>query len=116
MATFGFHAKGLVSEIQSKVAEMANIWSVSAFPPNCKVEFGDDLEENKAATFIVKLKDFQKKGPFKDGGLDVTDMKIIIKDPKGKCFLVDIILKLRIIEIFTKLKALVNDHCSLFKY
>lgn len=62
---------------------MANIWSVSAFPPNCKVEFGDDLEENKAATFIVKLKDFQKKGPFKDGGLDVTDMKIIIKDPKG---------------------------------
>lgn len=88
MATFGFHAKGLVSEIQSKVAEMANIWSVSAFPPNCKVEFGDDLEENKAATFIVKLKDFQKKGPFKDGGVDVTDMKIIIKDPKGKCLLI----------------------------
>lgn len=27
---------------------------------------------------------------------------------------VDIILKLRIIEIFTKLKALVNDHCPLF--
>lgn len=28
--------------------------------------------------------------------------------------LVDIILKLLIIEIFTKLKALVNDHCPLY--
>lgn len=30
--------------------------------------------------------------------------------------LVDIILKLRIIKIFIKLKVLVNDYCILFKY
>lgn len=83
MATFGFHATGLIAEVQSKVAEMANIWSLSAFTPNCKADFGDDLEENKSATFVVKLKDFEKNAPFKNGTLDVADMKIVVKDPRG---------------------------------
>lgn len=37
---------------------MVNIWFVLVFLLNCKVEFGDDLEENKVVIFIVKLKDF----------------------------------------------------------
>ncbi|XP_061185957.1 tripartite motif-containing protein 2-like [Saccostrea echinata] len=83
MATFGFHAKGLISEIQSKVVEMAKVWSVSAFPPNCKIGLEEELEENKSTTFVVNLRDFQKKTPFKDCDLDVCDVKAVVKDPKG---------------------------------
>lgn len=83
MATFGFNAKGLNSEFQAKLVEMANIWSVSVFPQNCEVEYGDLLEENKSATFHVKLRDFQKLAPFKEGGLNETNMNVVVKDPIG---------------------------------
>lgn len=62
---------------------MANVWSVSVFPPNCKVEHGDLLEENKLATFHVKLKDFQNLAPFKEKGLKKTNIDVVIKDPIG---------------------------------
>jgi hypothetical protein len=86
MATFGFQARGLVSEIQSKVVEMAKVWSVSAFPSNCTAGLEEELEENKPTTFIVTLKDFKKNEPFKDCEFDVCDMKAIVKDPKGGLF------------------------------
>lgn len=66
MATFGFNADGLISEFQTKLDEMASIWSVSIFPPNCKAEVRDFLKENKSATFYVKLRDFQNVAPFKE--------------------------------------------------
>lgn len=83
MATFGFNAKRLNSEFQTKLVEMANVWSVSIFPPNCSVEQWDSLEENKSATFHVKLRDFQNLAPFKERGLNETDMDVVVKDPKG---------------------------------
>lgn len=90
MATFGFNKKGLNSEFQTKLVEIANIWSVSVFPPNCKAELGDFLEENKSATFYVKLRDFQKKGPFKDGGLNESNIDVVVKDPTGILFIINI--------------------------
>lgn len=83
MATFGFNAKRLNSEFQTKLVEMANVWSVSIFPPNCSVEHGDSLEENKSAIFHVKLRDFQNLSPFKERRLNETDMDVVVKDPKG---------------------------------
>ena len=84
LATFGFHATGLIAEVQNKVAEMANIWSLSTFTSNCRAEFGDDPEENKSTTIVVKLMDFQKNVPFKSGTLDVANMNVIVKDPTGR--------------------------------
>lgn len=83
MATFGFNAKRLNSEFQTKLVEMANVWSVSIFPPNCSVEHGDSLEKNKSATFHVKLRDFQNLAPFKERGLNETNMDVVVKDPIG---------------------------------
>ncbi|XP_078320191.1 tripartite motif-containing protein 2-like [Crassostrea virginica] len=83
LATFGFHATGLIAEVQNKVAEMANIWSLSTFTSNCRAEFGDDPEENKSTTIVVKLMDFQKNVPFKSGTLDMANMNVIVKDPTG---------------------------------
>lgn len=83
MATFGFNAKRLNSEFQTRLVEMANVWSVSIFPPNCSVEHGDSLEKNKSATFHVKLRDFQNLSPFKERGLNETNMDVVVKDPKG---------------------------------
>lgn len=83
MATFGFNANGLSLKFQTKLVEMTNIWSVSVFPPNCKAELGDSLEENKSATFCVKLRDFQKRSPFKASGLNETNMDVVVKDPTG---------------------------------
>lgn len=82
-ATFGFNNNSLNSEFQTKLLKMANVWSVSVFPPYCKVEHGDLLEENKSATFHVKLKDFQNLAPFKEKGLKKTNMDVVIKDPIG---------------------------------
>lgn len=87
MATFGFNTKGLNSEFQTVLSEMANIWSVSAYPPNCKAEVGDILEENKSATFYVKLRDFKKLAPFKESGLKETNLDIVVKDPTGILFI-----------------------------
>uniref|UniRef100_A0A8W8MAW6 Uncharacterized protein n=1 Tax=Magallana gigas TaxID=29159 RepID=A0A8W8MAW6_MAGGI len=67
---------------QTKLVEMANVWSVSIFPPKCSVEHGDSLEKNKSATFHVKLRDFQNLSPFKERGLNETDMDVVVKDPK----------------------------------
>lgn len=82
MATFGFNAKGLNSEFQTKLVEMTNVWSVSIFPPNCRVEHGDSLEVNKS-TFQVKLRDFQNLAPFKERGLNETNIDVVVKDPIG---------------------------------
>lgn len=83
MATFGFNAKRLNLEFQTKLVQMANVWSVSIFPPNCRVEHVDSLEENKSATFHVKLRDFQNLTPFKERGLNETNMDVVVKDPIG---------------------------------
>lgn len=82
-ATLGFNAKGLNSEFQTKLVEMANVWSVSVFPPNCKVEHGNFLGENESATFYVKLREFQNLAPFKERGLNETNINVVIKDPIG---------------------------------
>lgn len=87
MATFGFNTKGLDSEFQTVLNKMANIWSVSAYPPNCKAEVGDILDENKSATFYVKLRDFKKLPPFKECGLNETILDIVVKDPTGILFI-----------------------------
>ncbi|XP_052683351.1 uncharacterized protein LOC128163738 [Crassostrea angulata] len=89
MATFGFNTKGLNSEFQTKLVEMVNVWSVSIFPPNCRVELGDSLEENTSATFHVKLRDFQNLAPFEEIRLNETNMDVVVKDPIGnetKCW------------------------------
>lgn len=89
MATFGFNTKGLNSEFQTKLVGITNIWSVSAFPPNCKADVGNILEQNKSANVYVKLRDFQKLAPFKESGLNETNMDIVVKDPTGnetKCW------------------------------
>lgn len=83
MATFGFHGKEMISEIQTNVEEMAKMWSFSAFPPNSKIDVGEILEENKSETFSVKLCDFENNMPFQGNGLEITYMKIILKDPSG---------------------------------
>lgn len=83
MATFGFHGKEIISEIQTDVEEMAKMWSFSAFPPNCKIDVGEELKENKSETFSVKLRDFENNMPFQENGLDMTYLKIIVKDPSG---------------------------------
>lgn len=83
MATFGFNAKGLSSEFQTKLVGMANIWSVSAFPPNCEAEVSDILEENKSAKIYIILRDFKKLAPFKESGLNETNMDVVLKDPTG---------------------------------
>lgn len=88
MATFGFHATGLTFKIQSKVNRMPQTWSVSAFPPNSSVEFGNSLTAQKSQTFLAKLRDFQKKEAFKNNDfgeiLEKIDMNVIVKDPIGK--------------------------------
>lgn len=88
MATFGFHATGLTFKIQSKVNRMPKTWSVSAFPPNSSVEFGNSLTAQKSQTFLAKLRDFQKKEAFKNNDfgeiLEIIDMNVIVKDPIGK--------------------------------
>lgn len=83
MATFGFHGKEIISEIQTDVEEMAKMWSFSAFPPNSKIDVGEELEENKSETISVKLRDFENNMPFQENGLNITYMKIILKDPSG---------------------------------
>lgn len=83
MATFGFNTKGLNSEFQTKLVEMANIWSVSVFSSNCKAELGDFLEKNKSETFYVKLRDFQNHAPFKESRLNEINMDVIVKDSTG---------------------------------
>lgn len=83
MATFGFNTKGLNLEFQTKLVGMTNIWSVSAFPPNCKADVRNILEQNKSANVYVKLRDFQKLAPFKESGLNETNMDIVVKDPTG---------------------------------
>lgn len=85
MATFGFNADGLISEFQTKLDEMASIWSVSIFPPNCKAEVRDFLKENKSATFYVKLRDFQNMAPFKENGIHETNMDVVVKNLTGIC-------------------------------
>lgn len=93
MATFGFHGKEIISEIQTDVEEMAKMWSFSAFPPNSKFIVGEELEENKSETFSVKIRNFENNTPFQENGLDITYMKIILKDPSGTytCHLMDTI-------------------------
>lgn len=86
MATFGFNTNGLNSEFQTNFVGMANIWSVSAFPPNCKADVGNTLEQNKSVNVYVKLRDFQKLAPFKESGLKETNMDIVMKDPTGIFF------------------------------
>lgn len=83
IATFGFNATRLNSEFQTKLIEMANVWSVSIFPPNCSVEQWDSVEENKSATFHVKLRDFQNLAPFEEIRLNETNMDVVVKDPIG---------------------------------
>lgn len=83
MATFGFNTRGLNSEFQTKLVEMVNVWSVSIFPPNCRVELRDSLEENKSATFHVKLRDFQNLAPFEEIRLNETNIDVVVKDPIG---------------------------------
>lgn len=85
MATFGFNADGLISEFQTKLDEIASIWSVSIFPPNCKAEVRDFLKENKSATFYVKLRDFQNMSPFKENGKHETNTDVVVKNPTGIC-------------------------------
>lgn len=83
MATFGFHGKEIISEIQTDVEEMAKMWSFSAFPPNSTIIVGEELEENKSETFSVKIRDFENNTPSQENGLAITYMKIILKDPSG---------------------------------
>lgn len=83
MATFGFHSKEIISEIQTDVEEIAKSWSFSAFPPFCRIDIGEELEENKSETFSVKIRDFENNTPFQENGLDITYLKIIVKDPSG---------------------------------
>lgn len=85
MATFGFHGKEIISEIQTDVEEIAKVWSISAFPPNCRINIGEELEENKSEMISVKLQDCENNTPFQEIGLDITYMKIILKDPSGTC-------------------------------
>lgn len=87
MATFGFNADGLISVFhgQTKLDEMASIWSVSIFPPNCKAEVRDFLKENKSVTFYVKLRDFQNMAPFKENGIHETNMDVVGQNPTGIC-------------------------------
>lgn len=88
MATFGFHGKEIISEIQTDVDEIAKMWSLSAFPPNCRIDIGEELEENKSEMFSVKLQNYENKMPFQENGLDITYLKIIVKDPSGTCMYV----------------------------
>lgn len=88
MATFGFRATGLISKIQSKVNKIPYTWSVSVFPSNCSTEFGSYLSVNKSQTFLVKLRDFEKKEALKNNDLDEVlekiDVKVIVVYSKGK--------------------------------
>lgn len=83
MATFGFHGKEIISEIQTDVEQMAKMWSFSAFPPNSKIDVREELEENKSETFSVKLRDFENNMSFQENGFDIKLLKIIVKDPSG---------------------------------
>lgn len=83
MATFGFHGKKIISEIQTDVEEMAKMWSFSAFPHNSKIILGEELEENKSETVSVKIRDFENNTPLQENGLAIAYMKIILKDPSG---------------------------------
>lgn len=79
MATFGFCAADLISKIQSKVNKIPNTWSVSVFPSNCSAEIGSCLTVHKSQTFLVKLRDWQKKEALKNNDLDEVLEKIDVK-------------------------------------
>lgn len=88
MATFGFRATGLISKIQSKANKIPYTWSVSVFPSNCFAEFGSCLSVNKSQTFLIKLRDFEKKEALKNNDLDEVlekiDVKVTVRYLEGK--------------------------------